>query len=1080
MKPDEIASHTTFLRRLAHDVARCDADAEDLVQESWLTALRRPPRGPGTLRSWLRRVLRRRARETRRSEERRSRRERAAATPEFVTGVDTRQREAVLESLVRNLRALPADGRTVLFLRYFDQLTFSEMAERLNVPLETVRTRHRRAVARLRKSLDADAGGRGRWVAALFPSGASAVSGESVATTASIVGWVAMSTNTKIALGVATIVVASSAWWWTTDQPGNEPAPSPSWEAPETRGLEAAVEPNSESTAEIESSRFEGHEQGEAEKDQVAENQGTIRGRCLDSLDLTPLAGCIVRLSALPVRNRDSAEEMKRKWPGPIEVTTDPTGEWEFNIKPLPGYEFSVGASCPGRVRTRSEWFDIGPSETKDFGDVLIASGSLVSGIVLDEQSRPVPSFGVSVQVPALPFGSGRGARQAVQDSTDEHGRFHLRRPVPAGAWPIESHPGFRIVRPSHIQISESAKRLEVDIVVARLAAPKTISGVVLTEIGTPVEGATVAAIDPSRMDQVAHGETDAHGRFMLKPRVSAASTATVVVRQSPGVETAARDSVPWGTTDLRLTVREPGTLELTVVEAGTERPVTEYAVRCFVVPRGVGRWPTSMKRLRLQGLHEDGRLRVRDVNRGLSRLQILPTDTSLSASPLMEFEMPASGFLAKRVLVYRNSPFKVLVVDTDGRPVYGSEVELIADEGTVPFQVDSHAVEGESEISGPKDRGRLLTAGSTDAAGSVRLEGPHRDPRCVLRVKGAATPKLVRPVVVPENGEPLRVVVAAACVLRGRLEPVELVESLKPTIALLRRNGSNTQERISPHTPSMSRDSLRVKPDGTFEIKGLPAGRWEVHLGITVVVPNGRASFSNWTRDRGGALEEVDLVPGKVTEVVLRAPHLRLSSVRGRLLVNGQRRSLERVNVARCYKDDRGRLRRSQGYAIQVELDGTFDLGKVPAGYYILGCRFATPDAPGRQRLWAHAPAFEVRGGTEIDRTFNALARELRVRALEADGTTPVANRTFRIYSIGPGRNVLEVTSDSEGWMTLPTLLHPPLRFSTLKESVTWDAYNAMSRDERRSVFISVEDVEFSLDNPPASISIQLPPTGK
>ena len=48
---------------------------------------------------------------------------------------------------------MPADEREVIVLAYCDELTQSEIAERLGWPLGTVKTRTRRALARLREVL---------------------------------------------------------------------------------------------------------------------------------------------------------------------------------------------------------------------------------------------------------------------------------------------------------------------------------------------------------------------------------------------------------------------------------------------------------------------------------------------------------------------------------------------------------------------------------------------------------------------------------------------------------------------------------------------------------------------------------------------------------------------------------------------------------------------------------------------------------------------------------------------------------------------------------------------------------------
>jgi hypothetical protein len=68
------------------------------------------------------------------------------------------------------LTTLPADAAHVLCLRYFDDLPPREIAARLGVPVETVRTRTRRALARLRDELDCRHGGdRAAWGVALAP-----------------------------------------------------------------------------------------------------------------------------------------------------------------------------------------------------------------------------------------------------------------------------------------------------------------------------------------------------------------------------------------------------------------------------------------------------------------------------------------------------------------------------------------------------------------------------------------------------------------------------------------------------------------------------------------------------------------------------------------------------------------------------------------------------------------------------------------------------------------------------------------------------------------------------------------------
>ena len=72
----------------------------------------------------------------------------AAPTPEEgLASAETRR------AVQAALATMPAEEREVIVLAYSDELTQSEIAERLGWPLGTVKTRTRRALARLREVL---------------------------------------------------------------------------------------------------------------------------------------------------------------------------------------------------------------------------------------------------------------------------------------------------------------------------------------------------------------------------------------------------------------------------------------------------------------------------------------------------------------------------------------------------------------------------------------------------------------------------------------------------------------------------------------------------------------------------------------------------------------------------------------------------------------------------------------------------------------------------------------------------------------------------------------------------------------
>jgi RNA polymerase sigma factor (sigma-70 family) len=109
-------------------------------------------------RPWFLRIVANLARNDRRARGRRARLDvragsaeagRAVATPEDIAVGDA-ERRRVLEALNR----LDRDDRLVVALRYFEQLSEAEMAETLDCPPGTVKSRLSRAMARLRTALE--------------------------------------------------------------------------------------------------------------------------------------------------------------------------------------------------------------------------------------------------------------------------------------------------------------------------------------------------------------------------------------------------------------------------------------------------------------------------------------------------------------------------------------------------------------------------------------------------------------------------------------------------------------------------------------------------------------------------------------------------------------------------------------------------------------------------------------------------------------------------------------------------------------------------------------------------------------
>ena len=129
-------------------------DAEDVVQRTFLDAWRFAPSYDPERRfsGWLFTIARRRALDTLRAR-------RVTVDVELASNVvgedgrETAQRLADAGEVRSALARLPVHERRVLALTYFEQLKQSEVAQRLGVPLGTVKARGSRGTRRLRKLL---------------------------------------------------------------------------------------------------------------------------------------------------------------------------------------------------------------------------------------------------------------------------------------------------------------------------------------------------------------------------------------------------------------------------------------------------------------------------------------------------------------------------------------------------------------------------------------------------------------------------------------------------------------------------------------------------------------------------------------------------------------------------------------------------------------------------------------------------------------------------------------------------------------------------------------------------------------
>jgi RNA polymerase sigma-70 factor, ECF subfamily len=152
--------YTPLLYPVALRILRSATDAEDAVQDAWVQVWKRAAAYDarrGNVAAWLLTVVRTRALDRYRSLASRSRAESAAETETSIAQPVDPARDVLQIDTSERVRAalarLEPRQRRVLEIAYFEGLSQSEIAEKLDAPLGTVKSWTRQGLMRLRELL---------------------------------------------------------------------------------------------------------------------------------------------------------------------------------------------------------------------------------------------------------------------------------------------------------------------------------------------------------------------------------------------------------------------------------------------------------------------------------------------------------------------------------------------------------------------------------------------------------------------------------------------------------------------------------------------------------------------------------------------------------------------------------------------------------------------------------------------------------------------------------------------------------------------------------------------------------------
>ncbi len=537
---DELLAQAGWLDRLARRLVADPGEADEVVQETWVAALRDPSRAH-SVRGWLAQIARNVVRQRGRAEGARRERERSVARGEASEAeAEALDRAQSQQRLLQAVLALDEPYRGVVILHYFDHLEVAEVARRLGVPESTVRTRLSRAIAELRTRFEHKDGP--NWALAFLPLAPP----KAALVAAPLIGGTLVASSWKIAVPLA---LAAALTWL-------------AW--PTHKGLDA---PSGTPTRSAESAQLESRPA--LEQPTAAEPRAA-----LDSASLPKAAASSTDRATLDVHvtwaddKTDAGNIGLELWLGGAD---DPFHDRRFARTDTEG-RAHFDDLAPGQVNIETDRSDGGctlaPGEHATL-ELAIPDGIDVHGLVVDADDRPVAGARIWL---SQYFNHWNGSDVTTSDAA---GTF-LVRDVGRARYLGARHERYGPSVLEFLQEANPGQRIETKLVLGRESAE--VSGIVHDVSGRPIADASVNLQVGTRFERDADGRnlgkdtapelarTDEQGRFLLR---GIAVSPVQIVASAPGFAPAERtQTLVAGLNQIEFTLARMAALHGRVVDA--------------------------------------------------------------------------------------------------------------------------------------------------------------------------------------------------------------------------------------------------------------------------------------------------------------------------------------------------------------------------------------------------------------------------------------------------------------------------------------------------------------------------------
>jgi RNA polymerase sigma factor (sigma-70 family) len=971
----QLRQHGSAVRRLAMELLRDGAAADDAAQETWVRAVQHPPRHEDAVGGWLATIVHNVARKLRRSERRRLRREAVAAqlrASEVEDHSTAMAREELVHRLVTAVTSLDAPFREAIWQRYFEGLAPREIAAASGVPLATVKSRLQRGLGLLREKLGEREGT--DWRAGLVAAFGwqEGVVGSGTAAATMWPGVLLMTAWMKSAAAVLVVVGAGFLWWSLREQAAPVPvvvvdagkeasAVSASLGARLQEGASTSTPPVVERTA---------VEPGVAANPKNA----TLRGRCVDEHGVA-LAGCAVSLTGV-VADKDRLDawleehQIPPAWQDPAVQTTAADGAFSFAFAPPTPFRFSLRIRAQQFVGVNGDWQRLADEEVVDLGDIVMRHGIAVTCRVEDEQGHPRASARISVQNPLLGSSLLLRPQNFVSGQTDAEGRVSLDEALSAGTYMV-TVADCEVVRPMLLTLTPESAAQVATVVVRPAPEMVKIVGTVVDDAGQPIAGAWVEAMD---LRMVFPGISDRLGKFELKIRRDMARDGVqLAVRSRLREPLSPEQAVDWGTHGIVLQMQRGAELSVRLCDA-SGAPIERYAVRVLPLSSRSGQSGDTDVQARGPFVNGTATLPSVPIGRWLVWLEP-PTGAVL---PMVVAPIEILDHASKRIeLRLARATRQLRLVDRSGAAVVGSKVRVVDAMGAEMGAFTQVAPAERFQRMTTSSTALLLEELTTDENGRASLQGQADRPLTLMIDGPGHPPKVQSGVSLTEGGE-LRVVVDRGGSVRGRVTPPEALTELRRLAGLPLEGAIPSAREQNLATVSVfgigalqQRKALPIDAEGMFAGSGIVAGTFD--LGVNIQHGQGYMFV------RGAPIE---IREGEVTEVVLDLTAMLPGVLSGTVTWNGAPLANENVRLDSASPVGRERPDFAQ-YAAWTDAQGHFELRCLPGSYTLSMSR------PGRGNtlsLRTMAEAVVVRDQT-THHTFAIESGKIELTLLDAEG---------------------------------------------------------------------------------------------